>query len=183
MALRVAVTLGLPDRLRGRGASAGELAAELAVAPVALDLLLEHLAALGILEPADGGYRTTGYGANLCGDADNGLVNLLHLHAAGGRAELAFVELAHSIATGEAAYPRRYGQDFWADLAEHPRLRESFDEQMTHRFRDQIPRLVAGFAWSRFSTIVDVGGGRGSLLAAILAAHPGLTRPRRPLAT
>jgi len=97
---------------------------------------------------------------------------LLHLDSAAGRAELAFVELAHSIATGQAAYPRRYGQDFWADLAEHPHLRESFDRQMTQRFREQIPQIVAGFDWSRFSTIVDVGGGQGTLLAAILTAHP-----------
>ncbi|MEU7218539.1 hypothetical protein [Nocardia iowensis] len=44
-------------------------------------------------------------------DADNGLTDLLRLDAAGGRAELAFVELAHSITTGRAAYPRRYGSN------------------------------------------------------------------------
>ncbi|MFR9749529.1 methyltransferase [Nocardia sp. 004] len=172
MALRVAVTLGLPDRLRDDNASAGELAAELAVAPVALELLLSHLATLGVVEPTPTGYRTTEYGANLCADADNGLVDLLHLDTAGGRAELAFVELAHSITTGRAAYPHRYGQEFWSDLADYSHLRESFDRQMTHRIREQIPQIVAGFDWSRFSTIVDVGGGQGSVLAAILAAHP-----------
>lgn len=174
MALRVAVTLGLPDRLRGGGAALDELATELNLAPVALELLLNHLATLGIIEHASTGYRTTDRGAVLCADTGNGLINLLHLDAAGGRAELAFVELLHSITTGHAAYSRRYGQDFWADLAERPHLRESFDEQMTQRFRDQIPQIVAGFDWARFSTIVDVGGGRGTLLAAILAAHPRL---------
>lgn len=172
MALRVAVTLGLPDRLLGDGASVDELAVELTVAPVALDLLLGHLATLGVVERTSTGYRTSAYGANLCADAGNGLTNLLHLDTAGGRAELAFVELAHSITTGQAAYPRRHGQDFWADLAEFPHLRESFDRQMTHRIREQIPQIVAGFDWSRFSTIVDVGGGHGGVLAAILATHP-----------
>src|SRR5207248_9934925 len=128
---------------------------------------------LGVVERTSTGYRTTEYGANLCVDAGNGLTNiLLHLDSAAGRAELAFVELGDSIASGQAAYPRRYGQDFWADLAEHPHLRESFDRQMTQRFREQIPRIVAGFDWSRFATIVDVGGGQGTLLAAILTAHP-----------
>jgi hypothetical protein len=172
--LRVAVTLGLPDRLRERAATTGELAAELTVSPVALDLLLRHLVRLGLLERTGEHYRTTDYGGNLCIDADNGLVDLLHLDRAGGRAELALVELALSISTGQAAYPRRYGQDFWADLAEDPALRESFDRQMTHRFREQIPSFVAGVDWARFATLVDVGGGRGTLLAAILAAHPGL---------
>ena len=171
MTLRVAVTLGLPDRLRA-GGSVEQLAAELDAAPVALGLLLDHLVTLGVLEPADSGYRTTEYGGHLCADAGNGLANLLSLDNAGGRAELAFVELAHSIRTGQAGYPRRYGQDFWADLADDSQLRASFDRQMTDRIQAQIPRIVAGFDWSRFATIVDVGGGHGSILAAILAAHP-----------
>jgi 2,7-dihydroxy-5-methyl-1-naphthoate 7-O-methyltransferase len=172
MALRVAVTLGLPDRLRGDGAAAPHVATELNVSPVALELLLAHLAALGIIERTSTGYRTTDYGATLCSDADNGLTNFLHLDMAGGRAELAFVELLHSITTGDASYSRHHGQDFWADLTQHPHLRESFDQQMTHRLRTQIPQIVAGYDWHRFSTIVDVGGGHGTLLAAILAAHP-----------
>jgi SAM-dependent methyltransferase len=174
MALRVAVTLGLPDRLFGDGAAADQLATELDLSPIALELLLSHLTTLGVTERTAAGYRTTEFGANLCADADNRLTNLLHLDAAGGRAELALVELAHSISTGRAAYERRYGQDFWTDLAEHPHLRESFDEQMTQRLREQVPQIVAGFDWSRFATVVDVGGGAGSLLAAILAAHPRL---------
>jgi hypothetical protein len=172
MALRVAVTLGLPDRLHGDGAAVEQVASELNVSPVALELLLGHLATLGIIEHASTGYRTTAYGATLCTDADNGLTNFLHLDMAGGRAELAFVDLLHSITTGHAAYSRRHGQDFWADLDQYPHLRESFDQQMTDRFREQIPQIVAGYDWDRFSTIVDAGGGHGTLLAAILAAHP-----------
>ena len=171
MALRVAVTLALPDRLRG-GAATEQVAADLNVSPVALELLLAHLTTLGILERTRAGYRTTDHGATLCADADNGLVNFLHLDMAGGRAELAFVDLLHSITTGEAAYTRRYGQDFWTDLAQHPHLRASFDKQMTDRFREQVPRIVARYDWGRFSSIVDVGGGHGTLLAAILAANP-----------
>jgi 2,7-dihydroxy-5-methyl-1-naphthoate 7-O-methyltransferase len=174
MTLRVAVTLGLPDRLRGDGASAAELAAELNVPPMPLERLIGHLAALGLVERTSDGYRTTAYGASLCADAGNGLTDLLHLESAGGRAELAFVELAHSVTTGRAAYPLRYGQDFWADLSQHRHLRESFDRQMTHRFREQVPQIVAGVEWIRFGTLVDVGGGNGTLLAAILAAHPGM---------
>ncbi|MBP2320252.1 hypothetical protein JOF56_000637 [Kibdelosporangium banguiense] len=175
MALRVAVTLGLPDRLLSDSVAADQLAAELNVSPIALDLLLRHLTTLGVMQQTSTGYRTTEFGANLCADAGNGLTNmLLHMDSAGGRAELSFVELAHSIATGQAAYPRRYGKDFYDDIAEHPRLRESFDRQMTLRLRMQVPRIVAGFDWSRFSTVVDVGGGVGTLLAAILTAHPGM---------
>jgi hypothetical protein len=174
MTLRVAVTLGLPDKLRDDGAVVDQLATELNLSPVGLELLLNHLATLGIVERTPTGFRLTDFGANLRSDADNGLTNFLHLDLAGGRAEMALTELRHSVTTGEAGYARRYGQDFWADLAEHPHLRESFAHQMTARFRTQVPRIAAGYDWSRFATIVDVGGGHGTLLAAILAAHPGV---------
>jgi putative transposase len=108
MALRVAVTLALPDRLAGPEISVAELATQLDVSPIALDLLLAHLATLGIVERTDSGYRTSEYGANLRSDAGNGLTDLLHLHAAGGRSELAFVELAYTVATGRPGYPQRY---------------------------------------------------------------------------
>ncbi len=174
MALRVAVTLGLPDRLRDDPATAEQVAGELDVPATALGVLLGHLDTLGIVEWTGAGYRTTAFGAVLCRDAGNGLTNFLHLDMAGGRAEMAFVELLHSVTTGEPGYVRRFGQDFWADLTEHPHLRESFDQQMNDRFRDQVPQLVAGYDWGRFGTLVDVGGGHGTLLAAIMAAHPRL---------
>ncbi|OKI25030.1 methyltransferase [Saccharothrix sp. CB00851] len=172
MALRVAVTLGLPDRLLGDGATTEDLAVELDVDPVALGLLLNHLTTLDIVERTPTGYRTTAFGEHLRADADNRLTDLLHLDTAGGRAELAHVDLVHSVRTGQAAYPRRYGRDFYTDLDDQPHLRESFDRQMARRFRDQVPRIVAGVDWSRFATIVDVGGGAGGLLVAILTAHP-----------
>ncbi|WP_434442923.1 methyltransferase [Lentzea sp. E54] len=174
MALRVAVTLGLPDRLRDKPATAHELAPELKVDPLALDLLLAHLTTLGVAERTDAGYRTTGFGAHLGADAGNGLHNLLHHDSAAGRADLAFIDLLHSVRTGAPAYPLRYGRDFWTDLAEQPHLRAAFDRQMNDRIRDWIPEVVAGFDWARFGTLVDVGGGHGSLLAAILAANPGM---------
>jgi len=46
---------------------------------------------------------------------------------------------------------------------------------MTARFVTQVPQIVAGVDWSRFATLVDVGGGHGTLLAAVLEAHPAMT--------
>lgn len=174
MTLRVAVTLGLPERLGDEPATARALASELGVDPLALDLLLAHLTTLGVVERTETGYRTTEFGTHLRADAGNGLHNLLHHDTAAGRADLAFVDLIHSVRTGEPAYPVRYGQDFWTDLAEQPHLRAAFDRQMNDRMSGWIPQVVAGFDWSRFGTLVDVGGGHGSLLAAILEAHPGV---------
>jgi hypothetical protein len=53
MALRVAVTLGIPARLRGDGDTVENLARELAVSPVGLQLLLAHLATIDVVERTD----------------------------------------------------------------------------------------------------------------------------------
>ncbi|MFC3965627.1 methyltransferase family protein [Nocardia jiangsuensis] len=105
MALRVAVTLGLPDRLRGDGATPAALAAELGVDATALRLLLNHLTSLGFAECAPTGYRTTVSGHALCRDAAGALANLLDLNSAGGHAELAFTELLPTVTTGEPTGP------------------------------------------------------------------------------
>jgi ribosomal protein RSM22 (predicted rRNA methylase) len=78
------------------------------------------------------------------------------------------------VATGSAGYPRRYGRDFRADLAATPAPGQSFDTKMARRFRDHASRIACDFDWNRFRTIVDVGGGQGTVLAAILTTHPDL---------
>src|ERR1700754_1194938 len=64
MSLRVGVTLGLPDRLLGNGTRVAQLASELEVSPIALEVRLGHLATLGMVERTATGYRTTDFGAN-----------------------------------------------------------------------------------------------------------------------
>jgi hypothetical protein len=176
MAIRVAATLGLVERAGDAGATADHLAAETGTVAPALRRLLEHLVTVGVFDfdAESGRYRPTPLGAQLDADAPEGVKPLLDITCAGGRAELAFTDLLETITTGEPAYPRRYGRDFWADLDAEPELRSSFDRQMNWRFRQQAPLIAKGFDWSRFPHIVDVGGGDGPLLIEILHAHPGV---------
>lgn len=98
----------------------------------------------------------------------------MDINSAGGRADLAFVDLLDTLTTGTPAYERRYGRGFWEDLDTEPRLRRSFDAQMEWRFRTQVAQIAERFDWGRFPEILDVGGGDGNLLTAILRAHPGV---------
>ncbi|WP_031465383.1 methyltransferase [Sciscionella sediminilitoris] len=176
MAIRVAATLHLVERAGNTGSVAAELAAATGTAEPALRCLLDHLVTVGVFErdPESGRYRPTELGAQLDAEAPDGIKPLLDIHQAGGRAELAFVDLLGTIGTGEPAYTRRYGRGFWADLDANPELRRSFDAQMNWRFRVQAPQIAERFDWSRFARILDVGGGEGTVLAAILRAHPGV---------
>lgn len=172
MSLRVAAILRLADRIGDAGCTAAELAGWTKPSAAALTRVLDHLVSIGVLQLVEDRYQITDLGSQLREDADNDLLDLLDVNSAIGRAELAFVELLHTVSTGTAAYPRRYGRDFWADLAATPALQQSFDAKMTRRFREHAPQIAQRFNWSRFHTIVDVGGGQGTVLSAILNAHP-----------
>jgi SAM-dependent methyltransferase len=176
MAIRVAATLGLVERAGSSGATAEHLAAESGASSQALRRLLDHLVAVGVFEHdvPSGRYLPTDLGAQLGEDAPGGVKPLLDINRAGGRAELAFVDLLGTITTGAPAYAHRYGRDFWSDLDASSELRSSFDAQMTWRYRAQAPQIAERFDWSRFSEVLDVGGGNGTLLSAILRAHPGV---------
>ena len=67
------------------------------------------------------------------------------------------------------------GTDFCAcvpTLAGEPDLARLFDQAMTSVSELAVGPIVAGYDFRGYSTIVDVGGGHGRLLAAILAATP-----------
>jgi hypothetical protein len=171
MSIRVAATLGLAERAGRDGATAEHLAAETGTSPPALRRLLDHLVTTGVfdLDPTSDRFRPTGLGLQLTEDWPK---TLLDINRAGGRADLAFVDLLGTITTGAPAYPQRYGREFWADLDANPELRSSFDAQMNRRFQVQATQIAERFEWSRFPQILDVGGGDGTVLTAILQAHP-----------
>jgi hypothetical protein len=176
MSIRVAATLSLVERAGSAGATAQQLAAETGTSAPALRCLLDHLVTVGVfdLDVESSRYRPTSLGAQMSEDAPAGIKPLLDINCAGGRADLAFVDLLGTITTGAPAYVHRYGRDFWTDIDARPELRRSFDAQMNWRFQVQAPQIAERFDWSRFSEIVDVGGGDGVVLEAILRAHPDL---------
>ncbi|WP_414943717.1 methyltransferase [Amycolatopsis sp. cmx-11-32] len=165
MAIRVAATLGLAER----EGTAEHLASETGTSTGPLKCLLDHLVLVGVfaLDTETGRYSPTSLGAQI---RDVG--PLLDINAAGGRAELAFVDLLGTITTGKPAYTERYGRDFWSDVEADPALRRSFDHLMTWRIEREAPQVAERFDWSRFQDIVDVGGGDGTILEAILRANP-----------
>ena len=76
-------------------------------------------------------------------------------------------------ATSRPAFPRLAGTDFWSWLAENPAERASFDRAMAEGKDRRVERLAAA-DWRGDETVVDVGGGNGSLLVGLLRRQPGL---------
>jgi predicted O-methyltransferase YrrM len=67
-----------------------------------------------------------------------------------------------------------HGADVWEYRARHPEEGAIFDHAMTGLSRGIADAVVSAYDLSRFGRVVDVGGGQGALLAAILAVHPAM---------
>jgi hypothetical protein len=75
--------------------------------------------------------------------------------------------------SGRPSFPGAFGTDFWSWLAENPGERAAFDRAM-EQGNDSRVRRLAELDWRGDETVVDVGGGNGSLLAGLLDRHRGL---------
>jgi SAM-dependent methyltransferase len=169
MALRVAATLRLADHIADGDTTVEALAGRTGADADALGRVVNHLVGAGVLARDGAGELslTGGLGEEL---REAGA--WLDIEGAIGRADLSAFHLLATVRGGEPAYPLAYGRAYWEDLAAQPRLSASFDALMRARLRTEGPQVAAAYDWGAHAHVVDVGGGDGTLLAAILAAHP-----------
>lgn len=171
-AIHVAATLGVADQLADGPRTSDELAEALGAHVDSLYRLLRALAALGVLREAEGRrFALTPVGACLRSDADEPVGGWA---AFMGRPYVwrAWDGLLHTVRTGENAFERLHGIDPWTYRTRDPEEGAIFARAMADLTRRSAPSIVAAFDFSRFATAVDVGGGNGALLVALLRAHP-----------
>ena len=121
MAIRVAATLRLADRIAAGTRTAGELATAVDADPDALARLLGHLVTAGVLSRAgNGSYGLTALGEHLRDDDPAGVRPWLDLGGAIGRADLCFTQLLHTVRTGEPAFPRQFGVVLGRPVGQRP---------------------------------------------------------------
>jgi O-methyltransferase domain len=83
-------------------------------------------------------------------------------------------DLGYSVRTGEPAFEHVHGKPFFDYLAqEDPALAKIFNDVMTSASSDEGAGIAAAHDFSGYRRIIDVGGGHGALLAAILDRYPG----------
>ena len=169
MAIRVAATLRLPDLIAGGATTADALADRTDTDRDALGRLLRHLTSIGLLQRDGNDVCLTDLGEALRSAHPNSPASALDINGIVGRVSLAQLRLLDSIRTGQAAYPAVYGKGFWEDLASDPDLSARFD---AHMGSGDPSAAVAAYDWPAARWVVDVGGGNGNLLAAILQANP-----------
>jgi hypothetical protein len=124
-------------------------------------------------EEADGRFAITPLGATLRGDSPNS-VREWALFVGAPEMWAVWAGLRDSVMSGEASFPAVHGAPMWQYMAERPHLSEAFNGWMTRQSTQHNSALVAAYDFSPFHRVVDVGGGQGSTLAAVLSANPSL---------
>ncbi|GAA6620723.1 methyltransferase [Scytonema sp. NUACC26] len=83
-------------------------------------------------------------------------------------------DLMYSLQTGKSAFEYLYNMDLFEYNEQNPLQGEIFDRAMTSS-KDEYTEFLKAYDFSSIGTLVDVGGGKGSFLSAVLEANPTMT--------
>jgi SAM-dependent methyltransferase len=163
--LHVAAAFGVADAIGEQPTDAREIAARTGLDADALRRVLRLLAAHGVFEEGPHGYSHNAVSRLLRSDHPESLrsyVRMTGMPAFWGR----FTELGEAAKTGRPSIDWR---GLLAYFDEHRDEAQIFNAAMVAKSRAVLPAIVDAYDFARFKVVADVGGGRGHLLAAILA--------------
>jgi hypothetical protein len=165
--LQIVAELGIADLIDDEPVSAAQLANSTDTHPEALSRVLSLLCAHGVFDRVDGRFQHSELSRIIRED-----------HPASMRAFArmfgipliwqSVIRLNDSVATG-----RPMGNDvteggFWRYFEDHPEDNAKFNSTMAAKSQVVVPLVIAAYDFESLSRIVDVGGGRGHLLDAII---------------
>jgi hypothetical protein len=166
-----AASLGIPDALADAPRAVDELAASLGCHPPSLARLLRAMSGAGLVEEGlDGRFGLTEVGAQLGSEALGPLAIFV-----GSESQWApWPALGQAIRTGEPAFDAVHGVGLYEHLESHAGDAALYDAAVDAFTRHQAQALAEHYDFSAFHTVVDVGGGRGTLLLELLKRFPAL---------
>ena len=171
-ALYAAARLGIADLVDDCPRTVSDLAAELGVKDSMLLRVMRLLASQGVFEEVvPGVFANSDLSRFLCTGVP-GSVRSIVIFRGSDFYFAPFGEILHSIATGEPAREKLYGKNAFDHMKEDSGTARIFDDAMTNMSQLIGPGLAEGYDFGAWGSVMDVGGGNGALLAAILKAHP-----------
>jgi DNA-binding Lrp family transcriptional regulator len=170
--ISVAAELKVADALADGPLTPTELARRVGADPDALARLMRALISEGIFARRDGRFALNALGETLRSDAPTSMAGMARMVGHPSYREH-WSGLVDAVRTGEAYPPKLRGMGSWEWLETQPEVAAVFNDAMTSVSEFAVEPVVAAYDFSGFSTIVDVGGGHGRLLSAIVAATPG----------
>lgn len=174
MCLNIAAKLGIADMLKSGPLSATEIAARAGMNANAIHRILRLLASCGVFaETQPQIFALTPAAEMLRSDTPGSLRDMVSWISDPFHFRV-YADLPHSVKTGAAAIQRTFGKSAFEYLETDPELRDVFQAAMTNFSSGNLPPIVEAYDFSSIGTLVDVGGGRGYMLAAILRKYPAM---------
>jgi hypothetical protein len=171
----VAAQLEIADHLIDGAKSVEILAKATCVDAQSLYRLLRALASSGIFaETEPRHFQLTSLADCLRSDAPNSIRGLAIWTAIAPAHWGAWGNLLYSVKTGKPAFEQFTGMPIFEYFGQNPDAAAIFDQAMTSASAMFNPAIAYAYDFSWINTLVDVGGGQGALLVAILQANPHL---------
>jgi ubiquinone/menaquinone biosynthesis C-methylase UbiE len=168
----IGAKLGLADLLQQGPQSINELANNTKTHQDSLNRVMRCLVALGLFKQNESGqFELAALGQFLRTDVPDSLAEMSLFSE---ESYLAWGHLLHSVETGETAFKRVFGMHRYQYLEQHPEAAARFNAAMARLSSQLAAAVVSAYDFSRFETAVDIGGGQGGLLLAVLRANPTL---------
>lgn len=169
----VIAKLGLADHLAEAPLTAAELAARVNVNAESLRRVLRLAAFYGLVAEVPGErFELTPLGRPLCDDSEGSVKATAVM--LGEEHYTSWGALLHSVRTGEPGFEHVYGAPFFDYMAGHPDTQATFDAAMSSGLDVLLRSLADSYDFSKTRTLVDVGGGNGSIAAMLLKRNPSM---------
>jgi hypothetical protein len=170
----VAAKLGVADLLAERPRTAEEIAAATNTHAASLYRVLRLLAMAGVFAENSGGkFELTPIAELLRSDTPNSMRDYAIMMGEDWIWQ-AYGELMHTVKTGEIAHDKVQGMSSFEYYAQNEEVGKIFNRAMTNLSLLTAPAIVEAYDFSGIGKLVDIAGGHGLLLAAILKANPHL---------
>ena len=170
--LHVIADMAIADHVAERPMTVDELAATTGAHAGSLYRILRMLAARGIFaEDVEGRFHLTPAAAVLQSGGPGSVRNRLRL-AWQDLIWASYGELPHTVMTGEPAFDRAHGLPLFDYLAANPDANAAFDRAMAQISGPEDAAVARAYDFGVHCLVIDVGGGRGGLLAAVLERYP-----------
>ncbi|TDC99941.1 SAM-dependent methyltransferase [Saccharopolyspora terrae] len=171
-ALRTAALLGIADYLATGPLSVAELAHSTNVRAESLYRILRVLATKGVFtENQPGVFAMTPQAEGL---SKNSRIKQGVLFFTEHLKWRAVGEIHHAVANGEPSFNKLFGTGFWEYAAANPEDNDAFNRGMAALTELETAIVVDNYIWPETGTIIDLAGGHGGLLLAVLQVSPGL---------
>jgi ubiquinone/menaquinone biosynthesis C-methylase UbiE len=165
-----ACRLKLPDLVAAGPKSADELAASTGTHEPSLRRMLRGLAAWSFFfEQADRRFAATPISDTFRSDKP-GLRNMTIMQSE--EAYQAWADLMYTLQTGNPAFEHVFGKNRWEQLAGDPEAGAMFNAAMVELSSRVAQSFIDAYDFRDARTVVDVGGGNGALLIAVLRSKP-----------